>query len=166
MPSINSIRTADNTDGMSRKSIVSEKSPPFRPALKILPLAVFWSLFLFTLLHNSRGLSKCMNRNNLCKWCYTMSLTSLTYCLSFYVCGNWSLAFWLQSKGLTLAHDRVWDIFIVGPTHPWVTKIFYTAYVNDTCDGTWWLKNWCLIIETGDKFLVRSRSNGQAKGKA
>ena len=26
------IRTADNTDGKSRKSIVSEKSPPFRPA--------------------------------------------------------------------------------------------------------------------------------------
>ena len=27
------IRTADNTDGKSRKSIVSEKSPSFRPAL-------------------------------------------------------------------------------------------------------------------------------------
>ena len=26
------IRTADNTDGKSRKSIVSEKSPSFRPA--------------------------------------------------------------------------------------------------------------------------------------
>ena len=29
------IRTADNTDGKSRKSIVSEKSPSFRPALKL-----------------------------------------------------------------------------------------------------------------------------------
>ena len=33
------IRTADNTDGKSRKSIVSEKSPSFRPALIIRPQA-------------------------------------------------------------------------------------------------------------------------------
>ena len=32
------IGTADNTDGKSRKSIVSEKSPPFRPAPIFMPV--------------------------------------------------------------------------------------------------------------------------------